>query len=117
MHHYKNPQENAILERIHKVVSSMLRTKDLDNVKFDAVSLWSDILASITFAARYSYHSTLQTTPGKSLFGNDMLLDIYFQPNYKEMWLRKQKLSIIIISMKTQSERNTTMRLATTCTF
>ena len=70
----------------------MLKTKDLDNVKFDAVSLWSDIIESITYAARYSYHITLQTTPGKLLFGSNMLLDIYFQQNYKEMWRRKKKI-------------------------
>ena len=34
----KNPQENAILERIHQVVGSMLKTKDLANVKFDTVA-------------------------------------------------------------------------------
>ena len=59
---------------------------------FDAVSPWSNIIASITYAVRCSYHITLQATPGKLFFRSDMLLEINFQPNYKEMWLRKQKL-------------------------
>ena len=46
----KNPQENSILEIIHQVVGSMLKTKDLANVTFDAVAPWSDILASIAYA-------------------------------------------------------------------
>ena len=34
----KNSQENAILERIHQVVGSILKTKYLANVTFDAVA-------------------------------------------------------------------------------
>ena len=51
MHRYKNPQANAILERIHQVIGSMLKTKDLANVKFDSFPLWSKVIASITYAA------------------------------------------------------------------
>ena len=36
----ENPQANAILERTHQVVSSMLKTKNLANVTFDAVAPW-----------------------------------------------------------------------------
>jgi hypothetical protein len=88
----KNPQANAILERIHQVVGSMLKTKDLANVIFDAVAPWSDILASVAYAVRCSYHSTLQATPGQLVFGRDMLLDIDFQPNWAKMWQRKQNI-------------------------
>ena len=35
MHRYKNPEENTILEKIHQVVGSMLKTKELVNVTFD----------------------------------------------------------------------------------
>ena len=90
MHHYKNPQENAILERIDQVVGSILKTKDLENVTFDAVSPWSEILVSIAYAVWCSYHSTLQATPGQLVFGRNMLLDINFRPNYKEIWLMKK---------------------------
>ena len=92
MHHYKNPQANAILDRIHQVVGSMLKTKYLTNITFVAVSLWSEIITSIAYSVRCSYHGTLQATPGKLVFGRDVCLDINFQPNYKEMWIRKKKL-------------------------
>ena len=82
MHHYKNPQANAILEIIHQVVGSILKTKYLANVTFDAVAPWSDILAYIVYVVRCSYHITLQTNPGQLVFGIDMLLYINFQPNY-----------------------------------
>ena len=70
----------------------MLKTKDLANVTFDAVALWSDILASIAYAVQYSYYSMLQANPGKLFFSWNMFLDINFQPNYKEIWLRNKKL-------------------------
>ena len=89
----KNPQANAILERIHQVIGSMLKTKDLVNVVFDVVDdPWSEILASIAFAVRCSHHSTLNATPaGQLVFGRDMLLDITYVPNYQNTWQRKQK--------------------------
>ena len=87
----KNPQANAILERIHQVVGSMLKTKDLVNIEFDELDMWSPILASVAYAIRCSHHSTLNATPGQLVFGRDMLLDLKFEPNYEEMWAKKQK--------------------------
>ena len=37
MHHYKISTRNAILEITHQVVGSMLNTKDITSVTFDAV--------------------------------------------------------------------------------
>lgn len=87
----KNPQANAILERIHQVVGSMLKTKDLVEVVFDVVDLWSEILASIAYAVRCSYHSTLKGTPGQLVFGRDMLLDLKYEPNYQQVWADKER--------------------------
>ncbi len=86
----KNPQSNAILERIHQVVGSMLKTKDLQSHIFDSVDPWGSILASIAYAVRCSYHSTLKGTPGQLVFGRDMLLNIKFHPNFKQVWKEKQ---------------------------
>ena len=74
------------------VFGSMLKTKDLANFTYNAIAPWSDINTSIAYAVRCSYHRTLQATRGQLVFGCDMLLGINFQPNYKEMWLRKKKL-------------------------
>ena len=86
----KNPQANSILEVIHQVVGIMFKTKYLANFMFDAVPLWSDILAYTAYAVRCSYHITLKSTPEKLVFGRDIPLDINFEPNYKDMWLSKQ---------------------------
>ena len=87
----KNSQSNAILEQIHQVVGSMLKTKDLVNIKFNELDMWNPILASVAYAIRCSNHSTLNATPGQLIFGRDMLLDLKFDPNYKQMWAHKQK--------------------------
>ena len=87
----KNPQSNAILEQIHQVVGSMLKTQDLKEKIFDSWKPWSEILASVAYAIRCSYHSTLQATPGQLVFGRDMLLNIGFQPNYERVWEQKQR--------------------------
>ena len=116
MHHYKISQANYILERIHSVAGSIIKTKYLDNTTFDAVTLWSNIIASILYEVQCSYHSMLHSTPGKVVFGHDMLLDINFLQNYKEIWLRKKKLSVKIIRVITKIECNTTTRSDTTRT-
>ena len=69
----------------------MLKTKDLVNVEFDELDMWNPILASIAYAIRCSHHSTLKATPGQLVFGRDMLLDLKFEPNYNEMWAKKEK--------------------------
>ena len=80
------------MEKIHQVFGSMLKTKYLVNATFEAVDPCSDILASIIYAVQCVYHSTLQATPRQLVFGRNMFLDITFQTNYKEIWLRKKKL-------------------------
>ena len=44
MHHYKNPWENSISERIHQCFGSMLNTEDLANIIFDTVYLRATFL-------------------------------------------------------------------------
>ena len=77
MHHYKNPQANSILESIHQVFGSIIKTKNLPNVTFNAVDSWSKIIAYILYVVRCLYHTALQSTPGKLVFGRDMLLGIH----------------------------------------
>ena len=66
------------MERIHQVLGSMLKTKDLANVIFDTVYPWGKILASIVYAVRLSYHLMLQATRIQLVFGRNIILDIYF---------------------------------------
>ena len=58
----KNPQANAILERVHQVLGDMLRTKELQKHTFDEIDPWSEILASVAWAICSTHYTTTGLT-------------------------------------------------------
>ena len=86
----KNPQANAPVERIHQIVTQMLLAKDLSNRVFDHIDPWGDILSSIAWAIRASYHSTLEATPGQLIYQRDMILNMSYVANWHEITNKKQ---------------------------
>ena len=50
----RNPQSNAIIERIHQTIRNIIRTFDVSNIVNN--DPWSGILAATTFAVRATYH-------------------------------------------------------------
>jgi len=87
----ENPQGNAPVERIHQVVHNMVKTKELDKFIFDYIDPWGEILSSIGWAIRASYHSTLQATPAELVFGRDMLFNLKKAINWKAITENKRK--------------------------
>ena len=87
----KNPQANAILERVHQVIGNMLRTKNLQEYDFDETDPWSEILASVACAILRTHHTTLQATPAELVFSRDMKLNIKFLADWEAIGTRKQK--------------------------
>jgi len=75
----KNPQANAICERMHQSVGNSLRVLRRwippAGVN-DARVLVDTALANAMYATRASLHSALQTTPGALSFHRDMVLNI-----------------------------------------
>ena len=69
----KNPQANAVLERIHQVVEDILKSKDLENYDFNNTDPWSDILTSVAWANRNTVHRPLKATPGDLVFNRVMI--------------------------------------------
>ena len=76
----ENPQANSILKGIHhhQVISSLVRTFDLENNYLDKDDPWSGILAATYFAVWSTYRTMLQSTPGQLVFGSDMILNTSF---------------------------------------
>ena len=76
----KNPQANAICERMHQTVGNMLRTLIYEqhppHNEEECYDLLDSALASAIFALRATIHTTLGTTPGALAFHRDMLLNI-----------------------------------------
>ena len=86
----RNPQANAVLERIHQTLGNILRTLDKNNL--DEEDPWSGVLAAAMFALRATYHTTTQATPAQLVFGRDAILNTVFQANWKYIKDREQKL-------------------------
>ena len=79
------------MERIHQVVQNMIKTKELDKLVFDYIDPWAEILGSVAWAVRASYHSTLQSTPSQLVFGRDMLFNMKKVINWKMITENKRK--------------------------
>ena len=65
-----------MIERVHQVILNMTVTKDIDNKLFDHIDPWGETLAYIAWTIRYYYHCTIIYTPGKSVFGRDIIFNL-----------------------------------------
>jgi len=72
----RNPQANAIVERIHQVIGNIIRIFDLENNYLDDDNPFKGVLAAAAFVVRSTYHTTLKKTPGQLVFGRDMIFNI-----------------------------------------
>jgi hypothetical protein len=89
----RNPQANAILERIHQTLGNMIRTFEVyKNEDLDPEDPWSGILAAAMFAARATFHTTLRATPTQLVFGRDAILNQKFEADWSLIKHNKQKL-------------------------
>ena len=81
----KNPQANSILERMHQVITTMLRTAELDMADTVAPSNVANFLTNAAWAVRSTYHTVLKASPGAAIFGRDMLFDIPFLADWNKI--------------------------------
>ncbi|KAL3781033.1 hypothetical protein HJC23_007929 [Cyclotella cryptica] len=81
----KNPQANAILERVHQVISSMLRTAEIDMAPSVEPSDIDTFVTNVAWAIRSTYHTVLKASPGAAIFGRDMLFDIPFLADWNKI--------------------------------
>ena len=88
----RNPQANAIVERIHQVVHNMVRTQDLkDQDDLDKEFHLDGILSAIRCAVNSTVHTTTRATPTQLVFGRDALLNISFEADWQYIKERKQR--------------------------
>ena len=89
----RNPQANAMVERVHQTVHNLIRVhglKDADSL--DATFGWQGILSSVRHAINATVHTTLRATPTQLVFGRDAMLNIGFLADWEYIKERKQKL-------------------------
>ena len=86
-----NPQSNGIIERVHQVVGDMTRTFELDEKVLDDLDPFSELISSVGFAVRSTYHTTLEHTPSQLVFGRDTILPIKIHANWTYIREQRQK--------------------------
>jgi len=88
----RNPQANAIIERIHQTLGNMLRTFEVHKSDMTREDSWEGILAAVMFALRATCHTTLQASPSQLVFGRDAITNIQFEADWVHIKQLKQKL-------------------------
>ncbi len=91
----KNPQSNAIVERVHGTMKNSLRTEIHANPPTnieEANALVDRLLASIQYATRVSINKTYGLSPGSIIFQRDMLLPIPIIVNLQTLREKRQAL-------------------------
>jgi hypothetical protein len=87
----KNPQANAILERLHQVLGQMLRTSELDMAKTITPDDVDVFLDNAAWAICSTYHPVLKASPDVAIFRRDMLFDIRFIANWNKIGDYRQR--------------------------
>ncbi len=81
----KNPQVNAICERVHQVLGTMMQTFELDMVDSVEPADIDTFIDNAAWVICSTYHTVLKASPGAAIFGRDMLFDIPFVADWKQI--------------------------------
>ena len=87
----RNPQANAILERIHQTLGNIIQMHEVQDLEIDTSDPWSGILATAMFALRSTYHTALKATPCQVVFSRDAMLHTKFLADWHLIKEHKQK--------------------------
>ena len=87
----KNPQANALMERVHIVILNMLVTKDIDIRVFNHIDPWGENLAYIAWVIRDSYHRNRMATLGQYVFGTYMIFSLVSVVDWLVVTMEKQR--------------------------
>jgi hypothetical protein len=97
----KNPQANAILERMHQVLGQMLCTAEIDMA--DSLVAPHDVdvfLNNVAWAICSNYHTVLKASPGAAIFGRDMLFDKPFIADWNKIGHYRQHQTDLSTALK-----------------
>ncbi len=88
----RNPQVNAMVERVHQTLDNMVRVNHIQDKRDLPNGSWTSILSAIGFAMRATVHTTNQAMPMQLVFGRDAILNVNFKADWQYIKARKQKL-------------------------
>jgi hypothetical protein len=98
----KNPQANAICERIHQVLGTMMPTSEIDMAKSVEPADIDTFIDNAAWTIHSAYHSVLKASPGAAIFGRDMLFDVPFIADWKQIGEYRQSQTDRRTSVKTR---------------
>ncbi len=105
----RNPQANAIIERVHKTIGDMIRTMQLQDMEEEDPI--DGILAAVAFGIRATFHTTLEASPSQLVFGRDAILNIRHEANWKHIQMRKQNKINLNNAKENESRRDYTYKI------
>jgi hypothetical protein len=68
-----------------------LRTAEIDGREMDENDPWKAFLASAAYTIHSTFHTALKATPGKLVFGRDMVIPIKFMEDWGAIEQQHQK--------------------------
>jgi hypothetical protein len=84
----RNPQANAIAERVHQTIGNIIGTFNVESTDSDDPQ--TGIPAATMFAAHATRHAPLQASPMKLAFGRDAILNAKHVSNWEHILRQKQ---------------------------
>ncbi len=81
----KNPQANAICDCVHQVLGTMMRTSELDMADSVEPADIDTFIDNAAWAICSMYHTVWKASPGAAIFGRDMLFNILFVADWKQI--------------------------------
>jgi transposase InsO family protein len=97
----KNPQANAIVERLHRIMGDMLRAQLARKHQHD--NPIKELLSSIAYGIRATVHGTTQFTPAQLVFHKDMILRTQMEVDME--MIRNRRQEAIIHNNKRENKR------------
>ena len=89
----RNPQANAIIERVHQTIGNMVRTYRVQDAEdLDEDNPWGGILAAVAYGVRATIHKTRQASPMQLVFGRDALMPIQHIADWQFVRNRQRKI-------------------------
>ena len=105
----RNPQSNAICERMHQTVGNILRTllnTNIPNNLAEANDIIDDALATAMHAMRAGIASSLNSAPGALAFGRDMFLNVPLIADWHLIATRREHLVNEALRRQNQKRRS-----------
>ena len=91
----KNPQANAVVERLHQTIANCIRASTFAHPprnQAESAKIIDTALQTAAYAVRATMHTTMKLSPGAMVFSRDMILNIPIVADFELLKQRKQAL-------------------------